>query len=131
MKKIAFLIVSCCLLLCTSCRKDDFTTNRYKASIEYHIEDADDAAIVERLMNNWDNIWQSEIELTLLNTSTTDAEAYTKFEASIVAIDAKINSWEEFLDDDDYFLYKLERTTPSKEASLRTVKFDKSGHIVL
>lgn len=131
MKKIAFLIVSCCLLLCTSCKKDDFTTNRYKASIEYHIENADDAATVERLMNGWDNIWQSEIELTLLNTSTTDAEAYTKFEASIIAIDTKNDSWKTLLADDDYFLYKLERTTPNKEASLRTVKFDKSGHIVL
>ncbi len=131
MKNFAFIIVSCCLLLCTSCKKDDFTTNRYKASIEYHIKNADDAATVERLMNSWNTIWQSEIELTLLNNSTTDAEAYTKFEASIIAIDTKRDSWKEFLADDDYFLYKLDRTTPSKEATLRTVKFDKSGHIVL
>lgn len=132
MKKFAILIVSCCLLLCTSCRKDDFTTNSYKAYFEYSIADPTNAATLERLMTSWDNIWQNEINLTLINTSTTDAEAHTKFEASIIAVDAKIDTWKEFLKaDGDHFTYHLKRTTTGKEEVLRTVKFDKSGHIVL
>lgn len=131
MKKITFFIVSCCLLLCTSCKKDDFTTNCYNATFEYHIANAENANSLKRLLDKQDDIWQKEITLTLLNTSTTDAEAKTKFEASIIVIDVKQDSWKAFLEEGDYFTYSLNRTTIGKQAVLRTVKFDKDGHIVL
>lgn len=131
MKKFTFFIVSCCLLLCTSCKKDDFTTNSYNATFEYHIANAENANSLKHLLDNQDDIWQKEITLTLLNTSTTDAEAKTKFEASIIVIDVKQDSWKAFLEEGDYFTYSLNRTTIGKQAVLRTVKFDKDGHIVL
>lgn len=76
-------------------------------------------------------MWTSEIELTLLNTKTTDAEAHTKFETSVVAILSKKNSWQPFFQDGDYMIYTLQRTTPGDQKVLRQVKFDKDGHINL
>lgn len=131
MKKIAFIILSCCVLLCTGCKKDKFETHKYKASFEYHIANANNQASVETLINNWDAVWKSEIELTLLNIGTTDAEAYTKFEASVLAVDVMYDAWNAFMSEDDYMIYTLERTTPGYEKQLRRVRFDTWGHVVL
>lgn len=131
MKKSVLLILACCLLFFTGCRKDDYVTNSYRASMEYHIADSTNAQSVHTLLKGYRSVWLSEISLTLVNVSTTDAEAYTKFETSIMAIDSKRNSWRSFLDEEDYMIYKLERTTPGKEEVLRTVRFDSNGRIVL
>jgi len=131
MKKLCIAIVSCCLLLCTSCSKEDFVSNTYKASFEYHIANPESQHSVETLINSWSSVWTSEIELTLLNTKTTDAEAHTKFETSVMAVLAKKNSWQPFFQDGDYMIYTLQRTTPGDQKVLRQVKFDKDGHINL
>ncbi len=131
MKRTFAIILTCCLFLCAGCKKDDFATNSYKASMEYHIADASNAQAVETLMNGYKSVWLSEINLTMLNNGTTDAEAHSKFETSIMAIDAKRNSWKSFFEEGDYMIYKLERTTAGREKVMRTVRFDASGHIVL
>ncbi len=131
MKRLYFAILSCCLLLCTGCKKEDFVTNKYKASFEYHIANPESQFSVETLINSWSSVWTSEIELTLINTKTTDAEAHTKFEASVTAVLAKQNSWKPFFQEDDYMIYTLQRTTPGDEKTLRQVRFDKDGHINL
>ena len=131
MKKTFFIILSCCLLFCVGCTKDDFVTNTYKASFEYHFANPENQSSVETLINNWSSVWTSEIELTLLNTKTTDAEAHTKFETSVTAVLAKKNSWKPFFEEGDYMIYTLQRTTSGDEKILRQVKFDKDGHSTL
>ena len=86
MKKTFFIILSCCLLLCVGCKKDDFVSNTYKASFDYHFNNSDNQTTVNNLLKNYDGVWMSEIELTLLNTTTTDAEAETKFDAAILVV---------------------------------------------
>ena len=129
MKKTVFIALSCCLLLC-GCKREDFVSNTYKAYFEYHIANAANQQSVETLINSWSTVWTSEIELTLINTYTTDAEAYTKFETSVVAVNSKRNSWVPFFDNGDNMVYILKRTTPGTEKILRKVKFDQDGHIV-
>lgn len=131
MKKTFFTILSLCLLLCTGCSKDDFVSNTYKAYFEYHIANPNHQQVVETLLNNWSSVWMSEIELTMFSTSTTDAEAHTKFETSVLAVAAKKNSWDPFFDSDDYMIYTLKRTTSGNEKILRQVQFDLDGHINL
>ena len=70
----------------------------------------------------------SEIELTLLNTATTDAEAQTKFETSVVAVLTKGPSLMPFFENGDYMVYTLERTTSGHEKTLRQVKFYKGSN---
>lgn len=131
MKKALFIIMSCCLLVCAGCKKSDFVTNKYKASFEYHFADPTNQHSVMTLLNNWSSVWISEIELTLVSTSTTDAEAHTKFETSVIAVAAKKNSWDPFFEENDYMIYTLERTTPGNVKVLRQVRFDKDGHVNL
>ncbi|MBO4480970.1 MAG: hypothetical protein J5719_00265 [Bacteroidales bacterium] len=131
MKRTLAIIVSCCLFLCVSCKKENYTTHSYKASMEYFIADTANAHAVETLLKGYKSVWLSEINLTMLNTGTTDAEAHSKFETSIMAIDAKRNSWRSFFEEGDYMIYTLERTTPGREKVLRTIRFDADGHIVL
>ena len=131
MKKLAFIVLSCCLLLCAGCSKEDFVTNKYKASFEYHFANPINQNSVETLLKNWNSVWMSEIELTLINTATTDAEAHTKFETSVMAVVAKKNSWSPFFENNDYMIYTLKRTTPGNEKVLRQVRFDKDGHVNL
>lgn len=131
MKKTFFIILSCCLLFCVGCKKDDFVTNKYKASFEYHFNNPDNQATVNNLLKNYDGVWMSEIELTLLNTSTTDAEAHTKFEAAVAVIVLEAGSLKSFFEANDYMIYTLERTTSGNEKTLRQVKFYKDGdHLV-
>ena len=128
MKKTFFIILSCCLLFCTGCKKEDFVTNKYKAYFEFNMADANHQSTVQDLLNNWDSVWMSEIELTLLNTSTTDAEAETKFEASVTALVLKKSDWDLFFENNDHMIYTLKRTTSGHEKILRQVRFDKDGH---
>lgn len=131
MKKTLIAMLACCLILCTGCKKEDFVSNTYKAYFEYHFANASDQQSVETLINSWNSVWKSEIELTLINTKTTDAEAHTKFEASVAAIALRPNSWKPFFHGDDYMIYTLKRTTPGDEKILRQVQFDKDGHFTL
>lgn len=131
MKKTLIAMLACCLILCSGCKKEDFVSNTYKAYFEYHFANASDQQSVETLINSWSSVWTSEIELTLLNTNTTDAEAHTKFEASVAALALKANSWKPFFHGDDYMIYTLKRTTPGDEKILRQVQFDKDGHFTL
>lgn len=131
MKKTLIAIVACCLILCTGCKKEIFVSNTYKAYFEYHFADASDQQSVETLINSWSSVWTSEIELTLLDTKTTDAEAHTKFEASVTALALKANSWKPFFHGNDYMIYTLKRTTSGDEKILRQVQFDKDGHFTL
>lgn len=131
MKKTLIAIVACCLILCTGCKKENFVSNTYKAYFEYHFADASDQQSVETLINSWSSVWTSEIELTLLDTKTTDAEAHTKFEASVTALALKANSWKPFFHGNDYMIYTLKRTTSGDEKILRQVQFDKDGHFTL
>lgn len=131
MKKTLIAIVACCLILCTGCKKENFVSNTYKAYFEYHFADASEQQSVETLINSWSSVWTSEIELTLLDTKTTDAEAHTKFEASVTALALKANSWKPFFHGNDYMIYTLKRTTSGDEKILRQVQFDKDGHFTL
>lgn len=131
MGKSFIAILACCLLLLTGCKKEDFVSNSYRAFFEYHIANADDQYAVETHINNWTSVWTSEIELTLINTKTTDAEAQTKFEASVIAVLSKKSTWEPFFQDGDYMVYTLQRTTYGDEKTLRQVQFDKDGHVNL
>ena len=128
MKKTFFIILSCCLLLCVGCKKDDFVSNTYKASFEYHFNDPANQHSVDAMLNNYSSVWMSEIELTLLNTATTDAEAQTKFETSVAAVLTKGPSLMPFFEDTDYMIYTLERTTSGNENVLRQVKFHKGSN---
>jgi len=130
-KSIIIAILSCCLILCAGCKKEDFVSNTYKAYFEYHFTNPSDQQSVETLVNSWSSVWQSEIELTLINTQTTDAEAHTKFEASVTALVFKASSWKPFFHDNDYMVYTLKRTTQGNEKILRQVQFDKDGHFTL
>ena len=123
MKKALFIVLSCCLLLCAGCKKENFVTNTYKASFEYHFADPINQHSIETLLNGYSSVWISEIELTALSTSSTDIEAKTKFEASVMAVLAKNNSLESFMENNDYMIYTLERTTDNNEKVLRQVKF--------
>ncbi len=131
MKKTFFIVLSCCLLICSSCKKEDLVSNTYRAYFEYYIADAGHQQSVETLINNWNSVWKSEIELTLINTTTTDAEAHTKFEVAVAAMVVEQNSWKPFLENNDYMIYTLKRTTSGNEAVLRQVRFDRNGHINL
>ncbi len=131
MKKTFFIILSCCLLFCVGCTKDDLVTNKYKAYFEFHIANTSHQSDVQALLNHWDFVWKSEIELTMLNTTTTDAEAQTKFEASVAALVLEKSSWDLYFEDNDYMIYTLKRTTSDNEKILRQVQFDKDGHINL
>ena len=131
MKKTLIAIMACCLILCTGCKKEDFVSNTYRAYFEYHFANASDQQSVETLINNWSSVWKSEIELTLINTQTTDAEAHTKFEASVAALALKASDWKAFMGENDYMIYTLKRTTPGNEKILRQVQFDKDGHFTL
>lgn len=131
MKKPFIAILSCCMLLCTGCKKDDFVSNTYKAYFEYHIANPASQNAVETLIDSWSSVWTSEIELTLINTATTDAEAKTKFSTSVTAVASKQNSWKPFFEDNDYMIYNLKRTTAGNEKMLRQVRFDRNGHVNL
>lgn len=131
MKKTLIAIVACCLILCTGCKKEDFVSNTYKAYFEYHFASTSAQQSVETLINSWSSVWTSEIELTLLDTKTTDAEAHTKFETSVAALALKANSWKPFFSGNDYMIYTLKRTTAGDEKILRQVQFDKDGHFTL
>ena len=129
MKKTFFIILSCCLLLCAGCKKENFVSNKYKASFEYHFSNPTNQHSVETLLNNYSSVWMSEIELTLISTGTTDAEAKTKFETSVIAVLSKGNSLNPFFDTNDYMIYTLQRTTPGNEKILHQVKFfNNNGH---
>lgn len=128
MKKLFFIALSCCVLLCCGCNKDNLVTNQYKAYFDYYIEDVNNQHSVETLLENWDSVWISEIDLTLINTNTTDAEAKTKFQTSVTAVLSKKNSLEPFFVGDDYMIYTLKRTTPGNEKVLRQVKFYKTSN---
>ncbi len=130
-KSIIIAILSCCLILCAGCKKEDFVSNTYRAYFEYHFTNPSDQQSIETLLNSWSSVWQSEIELTLINTQTTDAEAHTKFEASVTALAFKASSWKPFFHDNDYMVYTLKRTTQGNEKILRQVQFDKDGHFTL
>ena len=131
MKKTLIAFMAFCLILCTGCKKEDFVSNTYRAYFEYHFASASDQQSIETLINSWSSVWNSEIELTLINTKTTDAEAHTKFEASVSALAIKASSWKPFFHGDDYMIYTLKRTTPGDEKILRQVQFDKDGHFTL
>ena len=130
-KSIIIAILSCCLILCAGCKKEDFVSNTYRAYFEYHFTNPSDQQSIETLLNSWSSVWQSEIELTLINTQTTDAEAHTKFEASVTALAFKASSWKPFFHDNDYMVYTLKSTTQGNEKILRQVQFDKDGHFTL
>ena len=128
MKKTFFIILSCCLLLCVGCKKEDFVSNTYKASFDYHFNHPDNQHSVEAMLLNYSSVWMSEIELTLISTGTTDAEAQTKFETSVIAVLSKGSSLMPFFESSDYMIYKLERTTAGNEKTLRQVKFYKGSN---
>ena len=128
MKKTFFITLSLCLLICSSCKKEDFVSNTYKASFEYYFNNPANQHAVDEMLNNYRSVWMSEIELTLLNTATTDAEAQTKFETSVVAVLTKGPSLMPFFEDTDYMIYTLERTTSGNENVLRQVKFHKGSN---
>ena len=128
MKKTFFIILSCCLLLCAGCKKENFVSNTYKASFDYHFSNPTNQHSVETLLNNYSSVWMSEIELTLVSTGTTDAEAKTKFETSVIAVLSKGPSLMPFFDGNDYMIYTLERTTPGNDKTLRQVKFYKGSN---
>ena len=128
MKKTFFIILSCCLLLLAGCSKDDFVSNTYKASFDYHLSNSTNQHTVETLLDNNNSIWMSEIELTLVSTSTTDAEAKTKFETSVIAVLAEGHNLMPFFEANDYMVYTLKRTTPGNEKILRQVKFHKGSN---
>jgi hypothetical protein len=128
MKKLLFIILSCCLLLCVGCKKEDFVSNTYKASFDYHFNNPDNQHSVDAMLNNYSSVWMSEIELTLISTGTTDAEAQTKFETSVIAVLSKGSSLMPFFESDDYMIYTLKRTTPGNEKTLRQVKFFKGSN---
>ena len=130
-RTIIITILSCCLILCAGCKKEDFVSNTYRAYFEYHFTNPSDQQSVETLINSWSSVWTSEIELTLINTQTTDAEAHTKFEASVTALALKASSWKPFFHDNDRMVYTLKRTTQGNEKILRQVQFDKDGHFTL
>jgi hypothetical protein len=128
MKKTFFIILSCCLLLCAGCKKEDFVSNTYKASFNYHFNNPNNQHSVEILLNNYNTVWMSEIELTLISTASTDIEAKTKFATSVTAVLTKGPSLMPFFDDNDYMIYTLERTTSGNEKTLRQVKFFKGSN---
>ena len=128
MKKSFFIILSCCLLLCTGCKKEDFVSNTYRASFDYYFANPSNQETVEKLLNNWSSVWISEIELTLVSTATTDIEAKTKFSTSVTAVLTKGPSLMPFFDANDYMVYTLERTIPGNEKTLRQVKFHKGSN---
>lgn len=135
MKKCIVIILSCFLLTCIGCKKEDFVSNSYKASLEYHFTDENNQQAVKTIINNISGVWNGEIEITLVNTVTTDAEACSKFETAVKAILEEKNSWDPFfhMNDSvvqvrDSMIYSLERTTPGDESILRKVQFDKNGH---
>lgn len=128
MKKTFFITLSLCLLICSSCKKEDFVSNTYKASFEYYFNNPANQHAVDEMLNNYSSVWMSEIELTLLNTATTDAEAQTKFETSVIAVLTKGSSLMPFFEANDYMVYTLKRTTPGNENVLRQVKFHKGSN---
>lgn len=128
MRNTFFIILSCCLLLCSGCKKEDFVSNTYKASFEYNLANPTNQHTVETLLNNNSSIWTNEIELTLVSTATTDTEAKTKFEASVVAVLAEGRNLMSFFENSDYIVYTLKRTTPGNEKILRQVKFHKGSN---
>lgn len=128
MKKTFFIILSFCLLICSGCKKEDFVSNTYKASFDYHFNNPENQHSVEAMLNNYSSVWMSEIELTLISTGTTDVEAETKFETSVIAVLSKGSSLMPFFESNDYMVYNLERTTPGNEKTLRQVKFHKGSN---
>lgn len=128
MKKSLFIILSCCLLFCVGCKKEDFVSNTYKASFDYHFNNPDNQHSVDAMLNNYSSVWMSEIELTLISTGTTDAEAQTKFETSVIAVLSIGSSLMPFFESDDYMIYTLKRTTSGHEKTLRQVKFYKGSN---
>ncbi len=131
MKRIVVLLLTCSLLFCVGCKKNESVSNTYRAYLEYHIANAENQHSIEALINSADNIWEGDMEITLVSTAATDAEAQSRFSNSVNAINMQKDIWMPLFEEEDYMLYTLKRTTGGDEKQLRQVKFYIEGHIIL
>jgi hypothetical protein len=129
MKKLALLAIVCCAMVFTSCHRDQHT---YYTEVSYsQPETSADVISLKAVLKTISLFWVGDFTFTGNDESYTDVLAKTKFLESKTAIWAHGGELKEYLNDGNYFYYRLYRK--SDNALLESTKYyvDEDGKFAL